>query len=198
MTIEFEDEDEHKLSEYERSLTFGPWTDERESVNALDEVLENCGLFRIYKEVPGYYLQPKPTRHLTSPRIDRVLSPAQLLVESGWSHGLIGIEGKASGVKSGPALSQMLDYSRAIWCLPYGYRVWLNWIFLWPLRKQHLTIASIMAQNCIGSAYPQRWRPLNLMSGEQAILRVHSTGEFDIGAGQNGQRIGSRSVQRVN
>lgn len=179
------------------TLTFGEWDNEADSVAAFDEVVAATGLFKVYPEVRGVYLQPRLGPPPAAARIDRVLSPTQKLLELGWEHGPIGVECKASGLKCGPPLSQMLDYSRAIWRLPHGYQVALSWIFLWPLHKQHGTVASIMAQNRIGSAEQSNWEALRLHSGEANILRIKRDGEVLLGAARNGLRVGSRSGSRA-
>ena len=176
---------------YRDSFTSGDWLTEAESAAAFDEVVTGTGLFTIYREVRGVYVQPRVDQPLSSPRIDRILSPTKRLLAAGWSHGPIGVECKASGVNCGPPLSQMLDYSRAIWSLPNGFRIQLAWIFLWPLGNQGGVVQSIMAQNRLGSANSSQWVSLSLYSGGK-ILRVRPDGEVEIGLATNGRKVGSR------
>ena len=144
-------------------ITVGSYETEDDAKLALDRELAHCkdaggnDLFWLCKEVCGAFVQPRPCqndRTLHGLRIDRLLLPSPKLRELGWEYGAIGIEVKKSGVKIGPAISQAIDYSRAVWTLPdFGnIRVWLDWIFIWPMVKQHGPIASVLAQNRIGSA----------------------------------------------
>ncbi len=171
---------------------------ETESAAALDALLAQVALWNVWAEVPGVMLQPKPCQRDRTVRIDRLLIPNQRLVDQGWKHGAIGIEIKRSGIKMGPAIAQAMDYTRAVWTLPRGgVQVWLSWVFLWPMPKQGGPVASILAQNRVGTATSDHWTTLQLKSGEQNILRVHSPhsgrrGQVDIGSGTNGRRVGSR------
>lgn len=180
--------------DYEALTTCGEWSDERDSVAALDEILgEHTDLFLIYREVRGQYLQLRPGQEDRQPRIDRLLTPNRKLMELGWCHGAIGIECKRSNEKIGPPLAQMTDYTRAVFALRDrgGVEIMPTWVFLWPLQKQHGFPASVMAQNRLGSAWAEYGR-LHLYSGEQKVLRISRSGEVEIGLAKNGRRTGSR------
>jgi hypothetical protein len=126
-------------------------------------------------------------------RIDRILLPTPRLLELGWTHGAVGIEVKRSKVKIGPPLAQAMDYSRTVWTLPgYGVRIWLDWVFLWPMDRQTGSMASILAQNRIGCAYSTKWTVLHLKCGESNLIKIERDGQIDIGDARNGQKAGSR------
>ena len=172
--------------------TAGQWATEADALAALDDVLERVGLFVVHKEVCGQLVQPRPCQAERTVRVDRVLTPMSRLREAGWHHGAIGIEAKRSGEKVGPPLAQMVDYGRSLFALSGGVRVWLDFVFLWPLPMQHGAIASFMAQNRLGSAWCHDGR-LELFSGQDpALLRAWPNGRLIIGPGLNGKRTGSR------
>lgn len=173
--------------------TFGNWSTEQESTAALDERLHAVDLWKVYREVRGTLLQPRAPQADKSVRIDRVLVPNDRLLDLGWNHGIIGIEAKRSGISIGPPISQAMDYSRAVWTLPTGsIKIWLDWVFIWPMTRQGGPIASILAQNRIGSAHCTNWTVLQLKSGESSLLYIGRNGDIRIGAGTNGQRTGTR------
>ena len=173
--------------------TAGRWATEADSWAALDRILDSCGLFTVYREVAGEILQPRPGQRDRTVRIDRLLTPTAQLIGAGWRYGAVGVEAKRSGEKIGPPLAQIVDYGRSAFTIRGGLRVWLDWVFLWPLDKQHGTVASFMAQNRLGSAWTSPWRPLELYSGEGRVLTVDRYGRPDIGpAVTNGKRTGSR------
>lgn len=172
--------------------TIGDWSTEEESAAALDLAV-GTSLWNVYREVPGILSQPRPSQGTRNVRIDRILVPAQRLILAGWNHGVIGIEIKRSHAKIGPPIAQAMDYSRTVWTLPSaGIKVWLDWVFVWPMDKQIGPTASILAQNRIGSASCDPWTKLHLKSGESNIIRVRRDGSFDIGDALNGCKVGSR------
>lgn len=140
--------------------TFGNWETEADSMQALDLALTRIGLWKVYSEVPGVLLQPRPAQNENKVRIDRVLVPNERLISLGWEHGIIGIEGKKSGQKIGPPISQ--------------------------------AIASILAQNRIGTADGNQWTLLRLKAGEQSIINVSHKFDVRIGNGGCGQKVGHR------
>jgi hypothetical protein len=174
--------------------TAGPWQSEADSAAALDAALARCDLWRVYKEVPGTLVQPRPVQQDRSVRIDRILVPGETLRNLGWTQGVVGIEIKRSGIKANEALAQCLDYGRSVFTLPTaGIDVWLKWVFLWPLEKTSGVVASILAQNRIGTAYAHRHCSLHLCSGETALLYASADlQEVRIGKGSCGQKTGSR------
>jgi hypothetical protein len=176
-------------------LTFGTWATEAEAAAELDAALAACGLWSVYSEVRGTLCQPRPAQNDKTLRIDRVLIPNQRLRGLGWAHGAIGVEIKRSGVKIGPPIAQAMDYSRTTWIIEElgGLRVWLDWVFIWPMPKQGDTVGSILAQNKIGSATASRYYLLHLQSGSgQNLITVTRDGEITIGAGASGRKAGSR------
>lgn len=179
--------------------TSGNYADESEACLAFDEAVNRSGLFKVWKEVRGEMNQPQPGNNIKSAyRIDRVLVPTQKLYDSGWTKGLIGVEIKRSNIKAGPPLSQMLDYLRCVWIAPGNIKVMLDYIFLFPLEKTAGTIASLMAQNCVGSCslrYPEvsEWRRFEFFLGEQKLITHYlNKNRVEIGNLVVGNRTGSR------
>lgn len=176
-------------------VTFGTWATEEAAAEALDDALLACGLWSVYTEVWGVPCQPRPVQADKKLRIDRVLIPNQRLRDLGWAHGAIGIEIKKSGIKIGHPIAQAMDYSRALWIVNQlgGLRVWLDWVFIWPMPKQGSTVGSILAQNRIGSATASRWNLLHLQTGSgQNLITISHTGVIAIGAAASGRKAGSR------
>lgn len=176
------------------SETGGCWFTEEESADALDQVLDASGLFRVYHEVPGTLIQPRPGQVDKSVRMDRLLVPTPKLNSAGWTYGAIGIEIKRSGEKLGPAFNQAIDYVRSSWSLADGGNVCLNVhsVFIWPTPKQSGLIASVMAGQRVGSASTSPWVLLYLQLGEETVLRLEHNGKFEIGKNKSGRRVGSR------
>lgn len=173
-------------------VTVGQWATEADSASALDAILDQLGLWTVHKEVEGKLMQPRAGQANQDVRIDRVLVPRKNLIDCGWRHGIIGIEVKRSGVKVGPPIAQALDYGRSAWRLPAGFTVWLDFVFIWPMGGYHGTLASILEQNRIGSAYSTDWDRLYLRSGQANVISVRRNGEIRIGAAQGGRKVGSR------
>jgi hypothetical protein len=152
-----------------QALTAGEWDDERDACAALDAMIQSTGLFDIHREVRGHYMLPRTDTPNRLPRIDRVLFPSsQLIGNLGWRYGPVGVECKRSGEKLGRPVSQMMDYSRAVWDVGDGLWVNLRYVLLWPLEKQHSELASIMSQNRLGGI------ALNgtFHSGEAVLARI--------------------------
>lgn len=176
-------------------FTFGAYATEEEAAVALDDVLASCGLWVAYSEVRGSLCQPRPTQGGKGMRIDRLLIPTPKLISLGWAHGVIGVEIKKSGVNIGPPIAQAMDYSRTAWVLDHlgGIRVWLDWVFIWPMPAQGNTVASILAHNRIGSASTSRYQLLHLQCGSgQNLITISHSGDIRIGAGASGRKAGSR------
>lgn len=177
----------------ETAYTSGSWSTETDSAAVLDTLLASVELWNVYREVTGTLSQPRPSQLERAVRIDRILIPNERLISLGWTHGIVGVEIKRSGVKIGPPIAQAVDYSRTVWTLPpAGIKVWLDWVFIWPMAQQHSTVASILAQNRIGCAYIDRWVRLHLKSGEQNIIKIKHDGHISIGDATNGRKVGSR------
>lgn len=176
------------------TYTTGDWLTETDSAAALDQILLSLDAFHVHQEVTGYPLQPRLDTHLQRLRIDRVLIPKTHLIAQGWDYGPIGIEIKKSRTKIGPVISQMLDYSRALWQVASNPGVWfaLQCVFLWPLEQTSGPIASILNQQRLGSAETDRYDLLRLTSGEQTLARFNHDGTIRIGQALNGRKAGSR------
>jgi hypothetical protein len=174
----------------EKEFTTGDWATEIESAAAFDAAVPT-DLFKVHREVRGTLMSPRPAQTDRSMRIDRVLLPTDYLISLGWQFGIVGCEIKKSGAKIGPAIAQATDYSRTAWQLG-PYRVLTDYTFIWPMAKQGGTIASILAQNCIGSANVSRYVKFQLMCGEVPILHVDPYGTVRVGKRTCGARAGSR------
>jgi hypothetical protein len=175
--------------------TTGSYVTEDDAAAALDQILMKSGLWVVYREVCGSLCQPRPAQSGKGMRIDRVLLPTPRLIGLGWAHGVIGIEIKRSGINIGPPIAQAMDYSRSAWVLDQlgSIRVWLDWVFIWPMPAQGSTVASILAQNRIGSASTSPYQLLHLQGGSgQNLITISHSGDIRIGAGASGRKAGSR------
>lgn len=179
--------------------TCGTWATEKESCAAFDALVARAraagpdtAAFRMYKEVHGRYTQLRPCQELATPRIDRVLVPTDELIELGWSLGPIGVECKRSDTRLGPPISQCIDYSRALWKIR-GNWMWLDWVFIWPAGGTGGTVASILAQQRIGTINTSKWYTLNFGTGGQRLAEFDNDGYLtDVKPGRSGRRTGSR------
>jgi hypothetical protein len=171
-------------------MTTGCYKDETESVLALSEILVESGQFKIYKEVWGYYTQPREGQERKNPRIDMILSPNPQMLKAGWRYGFIGIECKRSNIKANHAIAQMMDYQRAIWTLNTGHKICLSYCFLWHFPKCHGFVGSMFAQQKLGSAYIH-YNTFTLAVGEHVLLRMHDN-KIEIPQINVGNRAGSR------
>ena len=88
------------------SLTTGGWSTEEASASAFDERIRRIGLFRVYLEVEGTLIQPRPCQREKTVRIDRLLVPTEALLALGWKHQTVGVEIKRSGLPIGPPMTQ--------------------------------------------------------------------------------------------
>ena len=183
----------------ETQLTCGSYGYEKDAEAAFDAVAEQSGLFTIYKEVPGVFIQPPAFKnHKGKLRLDRVLIPKPKLRDAGWTQGVIGVEIKRSGQKIGPFISQMLDYMRCVWISPIGVKVILDYCFLFPAEKTHNEIASILAQNRIGTAclryaLGNEYYRLQFFCGEQSRLYYYiNEDKIEVKNLSFGKKAGSR------
>lgn len=163
---------------------------EAEAMAYFDAEADRSGCFRIYREVPGEYFQPKIGCDDKAARIDRILLPNKKLTDAGWNLGPIGIEGKVSNVNK--VISQALDYTRAIWFLPNCYEIHLRWIFLWPFDRQLGAIASVMAQNRIGYVKAYKRTPLVFYNDATQVITVWNDGKVTVAVPKSGNKVGSR------
>jgi len=172
-------------------VTNGVFEDECQAWAHFDQIVERCDAFRMYKEVRGEYLQPRPYTGDRAARIDRMLIPTQKAIEAGWLHGAIGVECKKSGTKVGPVISQAMDYSRCVWELDSGFLIVLRWVFIWPMENPHRELESIMAQNRIG--YVMAWRnELTFGCGGTNGIVIREDGSATIKKLPMGNKRGSR------
>ena len=178
---------------YTRTRTAGHWLTEEASAAAFDAAIGDR-YWRVYPEVTGTLTQPRPCQERKEMRIDRILTPSAELIRLGWRHGSIGVELKKSGIKLGEPVAQAMDYSRSVWTLKdAGHtRIWLDYVFIWPMPKQGHLAASILAQNRIGSATPMG-DGVHFKAGECKIVYVYPNGEIDLpGYTAPGAKAGSR------
>jgi hypothetical protein len=179
----------------EMEFTCGAWPDEQASAQAFDGIMSTINLFKIYREVCGTYIDPvgpEPTK----PRIDRILIPSERLTQAGWNSGAIGVELKRSGEKIGPPLAQCRDYIGASFPISAArINVRLSYVFLWPARKMHCSLASFQAHFRLGSACPNLLGHGSLIYfyvGEQELLRVGQDGIPQIKIVTSGNKNGRR------
>lgn len=169
------------------------FADEAQSAYAFDALADSTGLFNTYKEVKGTLLQPRPAQRDRGVRIDRILVPTNTFLSAGWTGGIIGVEIKRDAEAIGPYLAQAMDYSRSAFTLPNsGFQIILDWVFVWPIPKQHGPVASLMAQNRIGNVSNDTWCKLQFCAGETNILRINNDNTVRIGRQSVGTKVGSR------
>ncbi|MFO8012737.1 MAG: hypothetical protein R6X20_05455 [Phycisphaerae bacterium] len=173
-------------------LTLDGWPSEIEAEEFLEEFIAATGLFEVYRQHNG---RPVVQRHFQYPkavRADLLLVPTSRLIHTGWSGGAIVIEVKRSGVKTGPGYSQLLDYLNSVWPVEGGIGVMPTFGFQFPVENQGGPIASIMAQQHIGTAYIDFQGRLLLQCGESRVLTLCQSGDFRIGTTNIGRRLGAR------
>lgn len=167
-----------------------------------DHIVEGCGAFSMYREVSGDYVQPRPLTELKRARIDRILVPRQKLLAAGWDGGAIGVEGKRSGNKIGPLITQAIDYSRCAFELktPTGdliSLVMLKWIFIYPVILSDMSdtqaeLGSLMAQHRIGYANVTEYGKLTFSCGGQWGILIEDDGTVRAKSFPMGNKRGSR------
>jgi hypothetical protein len=142
------------MTEYSGDYTMGERTDTEDALLArLDELVEQCGQFKVYSEVKGHLLHPRPGQS-TAVRIDRLLRPSPALIAQGWQFGVIGIEAKRGHEKVGQPLAQMLDYSRSLFTIDGGITVHPSYVLLWPWGGNGGPSWSQCIQQRLGAARP--------------------------------------------
>lgn len=185
-----------EISAFRSTVTAGSYPTEADAVEALDRILDACGLFYVHREKAGVCSQLRVGQTTTAVRIDRLLTPTARLEQAGWEDGAIGIEAKRSGEKVGPALAQMGDYLRSVFPCRGGVHVTPAWVFLWPCAKQHGDNASFMQQGRLGSVWLGSGGGLIFHAGEARVLTVRRSGNTwtaEPGPGRfHGRRTGSR------
>lgn len=177
----------------DNAKTDGNWKDEESACRDFDAAVVRSELFgKVHREVWGHYQLSKYRLGFEHkrPRIDRVLIPNENAFRIGWDLGPIGVELKASGVSIGPVMSQVLDYSSAIWELPHGFWIWLRWIFVFPIEATYGPLASMMVQNCMGIANLNRG-DLRLKTDQSNVLSRGPDG-WKFKSPPSGNKVGSR------
>lgn len=183
------------LVESDNQRSCGTFNDEPTACRWLDEILNDSGLWNVYPEVRGWLLQPKANSDKKTMRIDRIITPRKKLIDMGFNLGAVGVEIKASGVKIGPAISQVLDYSRTAFELRSNHVcVWLQWVFIFPFNNPKCGLESVMSQNRIGVAVPSYRGGILFSSPTQTILEHDGSGNILSGPTMpdNGRKAGSR------
>jgi hypothetical protein len=174
--------------------TYGDYQAESDACDVFDECAHSSGMWIVHREIVGTPWQPRPfANQKQNLRIDRILQPKQRLLDLGWPHGCVGVEIKASGVKIGPPVSQMLDYSRCVWQLPTGNATALKYIFLFPCRSALGNMMSVMHQNNLGFAMECGRRRLGLKLGGTGLFSDRGDKGVDIRSDvSGGAKAGSR------
>jgi hypothetical protein len=177
-----------------RHYTSGHYAAESLAAADLDAALERCGhLWRVYGEVPGDLLQPRPGQQVHGLKIDRLLYPRPALIAQGWDYGAVGIEIKRSGIKAGPCVAQAMDYTRALFRIPGGVQVVPSFVFVGPMLDQSGLEASMMAQQRVGTANWTGYYALKLKCGAVNLVGVERDGTPRLGAaGLTGRKVGAR------
>jgi hypothetical protein len=176
---------------YGHEQTTGPWDDELQAKKELLQFLNDKELFLTFPEISGVPLLTRPGKTPQSVRADVLAMPIGIH-ESRFECGAIVFEVKRPGEKIGPAISQLLDYLNSAFKVPSGVSVVPSYGFIFSAPPQHGTLASIMAQNHIGTA-EIRQGILHLYCGEQRLLSIASSGVIAKYGNLNfGNKTGSR------
>ena len=127
--------------------TDGPWRSEEEAGAAFDAIAAADYRFgSAYAEVSGIYTLRTPFQPEQAPRIDRILTPSQELLDAGWTSGPIGVEIKAPGKKLGPVVAQCIDYARAAFEVKPGFWVVLGHVAVFHCPPVRGCLESVMVQ----------------------------------------------------
>jgi len=157
--------------------TAGEYQTEGDSVAALLSVV-NRSHWTVSTEVTGWLLHPRADSDgKLGLRVDVMLEPTEELMLAGWRYGPVPIECKRSEFNCGPAIAQVMDYTRAVWELresrSLGYRVMSRLCFLWPLKPPGGTLGSVMVNNRIGGAFLREYRR------DRLVLMFNSTVAYE-------------------
>ena len=175
--------------------TSGTFVTEKESWDAFDAIMDLCQCVQVYKEVPGEFINPRAGTGAGKVRIDRIILPLQSAIDSGWTFGCVGVEGKKSETKSGKLISQSLDYSRCVFPIKEIGNVYImpTWIFIFPFLNPFCDLESIMLNNRIGCACITRENGLSFAAGSQGMIDIDRSGRMVRCIDRNiGNRRGSR------
>jgi hypothetical protein len=169
----------------------GDFADEKIGLAFFDQLVESTGLFAIHREVDGWLLHTLPRTEEKTVRIDRILMPSKKLLEAGWTHGYIGVEGKKPGEKMGAAIAQADDYMRSAFISPVsGGRILLNWCVLYPFEYPSGPTESVLAQNRLATCSPFD-RHLTFKSSAKNLLNTWD-GKIDIKPADTIRKVGCR------
>jgi len=152
--------------------------------------LEATGAFRVFRQVAGRALwAPCPSAGRV--RGDVLILASRRGLAAGWREGPILFEVKRPGRPIGPGLCQLMDYLTCSWRLPNGVEVLPAFGFLFPAEKVHGPLASVMAQNRVGTS---RLGPRGLACwcGEQRVVTVREDGVLQVGQTDVGVRFGGK------
>ena len=175
------------------NLTCGDWSVESDAVDFFVRCIDAAdGMFRVYREADGKPVSKHHFQEYHDIRADVLLIPTAKIIAAGWWGGVIVVEVKRSGEKIGPGCNQLLDYMNSAFSLHGGVAVLPGFGFLFPASKQHGAMASVMAQQHVGTAFHHRRGSLDLFCGECRVLSIGQDGRIDIGNINFGCKIGSR------
>lgn len=173
-------------------FTSGSWATEAESASAFDRRIEALSLFRVYREISGTLIHPRPGQGDRSVRIDRLLVPTGRLLAMGWKHRTIGVEIKRSGVNIGPAFGQAKDYVNSVFDLDGLAWIMPSFVFLWPMDKASGPLSSFMASSRVGSATFSGSDTLKFALGEEVLFADNIYSGARLGTVRSGHKVGSR------
>ncbi len=136
---------------------------------------------------------PHPRQEHHSLQADILALPTEKLCQAGWCHGAIIFEVKRPGAKIGRGLNQLLDYVNSAWYMNDGVLVVPSFGFLFWAQAKGGPVASIMAQQHIGTAELNHRNELEMRCGGQTVLRLTASGHIvKLGRINFGHKIGSR------
>lgn len=182
--------------------TGGSFFTETSAWEVFDAIIDKCEAFRMYREVEGEFVHPRPMTHekpsdTEKVRIDRLLVPQSKAIASGWIGGAFGVEGKRSDMKLGPLVTQAIDYSRCVFKLELEKGkllalVMLKWIFIYPVGFYSGELVSLMANHRIGTC--DQWAGDGLLFACAATngIKIYPDGRIEAKDLPMGNKRGSR------
>lgn len=175
------------------NFTNGAWAVEENAEAAFVDLAGRSGAFHAYRQVWGEPIYKRPGMTYQRVRCDVLLCPAKPLVDLGWRGGAIVVEVKRNGLALGRPVSQLLDYMNAAFEIPCsGVNVLPNYGFVFSAPKQQGPLASVMAQNRIGTCYLCKWSSkIRFFCGSVLVLELADSA-IEIHKLDFGKAIGSR------
>ena len=165
---------------------------EAQAMEAFDAAIDPR-YFEVLREVGGWYMAFRAGVRERRPRIDRILVPTAELRALGWTE-VIAVEGKRPGVKLGPAISQAIDYTWAIFERG-GRHFKPSAIFVWPVDETiRGPVESVMLQNRVGHCEIREGNDVSFFFGQARMLRLIGdsvSANFDLFM-RTGRTVGSR------